>query len=121
MRDSTGRLEQQEALARLESVDSSARRLARDACVVLVGVMAEQRQPEAALAGERAVARAAVAAGAREDGRHLGGETGAGRVEGGAAAKAGVAASRNAREAARRRMEGDPVARRVGGHVGDYL
>src|SRR5690606_10930165 len=56
---------------RLAELDSPPERVASDRAVVGLGIVAEERQPEAALPRESPVAAAAVAARARKDRNHL--------------------------------------------------
>jgi hypothetical protein len=62
----SGRLEQQQALIRFDRVETPALAIARQGRVVLLGVVAEQRQAEAALPLKGAVAAGAIAAHAAE-------------------------------------------------------
>ena len=62
-----GRLQQDQALGRLDLVDAATTGLPRDRVVVGRRVVAAERQPEAVLPGGRAVARARIAAGLRQD------------------------------------------------------
>ena len=76
VRDRARRLAQEQAFLGNGEVHPPARLLAREAEVVAVRIEAEEREAEPVLAARSAVARAGVAAGAREDGHHVEAETG---------------------------------------------
>src|SRR5262245_55439592 len=62
MLDNASGLQQQQAAVRLDGVHAPAHHLASQAVVILLGVVAEQREAEAILALKGAMARARIAA-----------------------------------------------------------
>ena len=85
--DGHGGLGEEEARTGIGGVDAAAERFAGDGEMVGVGIVAEERQPEAPLAGQRSMAASGVAAGLGEDGDDVEGEArrvgaGRGREEG---------------------------------------
>ena len=71
VRDGEGRLQKHEASGRLDLVDAARRGLARQGQVVEIRIVSAQRQLESVLARQRAMARARVAPGARENGHDV--------------------------------------------------
>src|SRR5205807_8656640 len=67
MRDLAGWLQEEQAVVRVRAVDAPPEGIARQSQIVLLGIVAEQRQPEAAASLERAVARTGVASHAAEE------------------------------------------------------
>ncbi len=71
VRHLAGGLEQEQAAVRIDAVDAAAFHFAGQGEVILLGVVAEEAEPEAALALERAVAGAGIAARAAEYAHHV--------------------------------------------------